>query len=151
MKNRYSITIESQLAGGNPSEEKIIDFDMRSLIPVNLRGKNFYLYCEFVSGDFGNDLHSALIVSLELPKNYNKSIPASQYLQLGFALPFINENNNGSDASFSYAFDSSSYIPKMVEYPEVSQIKIFIESLQGANLPNQDFYLTLFFEECDYE
>lgn len=150
MKKRYTLYLSSAITGGATNELLTFNYDLRTLIPVDLREKHFLLSSEFHTNDYGNTPHSGIAVSINLPQSYNKSFPSQPYVLIGIGTPLTSSANNGVDTTFSYAYVESCANVKMINYPEVFPIKIFLESVNAQNLPaNEEINLTLVFEECE--
>jgi hypothetical protein len=126
-----------------------VNFDIRTLIPTALQGKNFNIHSAFYTesiGDNDPDPLSAIEVGLNLPQGFNKTLPNIQFVPLGVATAVQLSNA----PAFAFAYPETSCLIKSVSYPDVFPLKIFLRELGGENIPAlKTFVLNLTFEECD--
>lgn len=149
-KSRYTLYL-SGATTANATQVISFSYDMRTLIPVAKRGKKFLLLSAFDTSDQGVIVHSALQVGINIVPQYNQSSPPSQYITLGIAQPVYCSGLNGASARFKYSYPETSYLAKMIEYPEIDTINVQITSVSGIALAVGTFSLYLSFEEMSDE
>lgn len=144
---RYTLALQGTVETEALKVSNTFQFDLRSLIP---REKNFnskfLLKSTFVIEDLGTLELDFIEVGMVLPISYNKSYPQKEYTTLGFATSKMTQFDGLNTASFNYTYCESECVPIMIDYPDISQITVYLRALDDI-LVNTTFSLILAFEE----
>lgn len=142
MKRRYSIYLSGTLTNAVTSVTSF-GVDMRTIIPTSEMGQKFILSSSLHTTSLAGAAHSCLEVGVNLPSGVNKSVPHKSYTVLGVANPTL---ATSVGTGFLYSFSESECFPRMVEYPDISQIDVTIVSLGGQAMAAVGYTLSLTFE-----
>ena len=147
MKKRFSVFLTgSTTATAGRTHVIDLDFDIQTLIPVELQDKLFLLHSSFNSDGMGTVELTGIRVSLDLPKGFNKSYPAQNYVALGIADPVATSAMN-----FKFRYEETACFVRMVECPRTRPLRLELTSVAAKNIPeNTTFSLNLTFEQISH-
>lgn len=149
---RYTITISSE-TDVFASPEMILSFrvDIRKLIPQEKISSKFLLKSSFSTSNFGDsDIGHLVTYIRNLPRQYNTILPETSLIKIGSATPKICQQDNAVNVEFCYSYNESECNPVAIDYPELSNVELFLVSMSGGDIPaNQPFDITLVFEELN--
>lgn len=121
------------------------DYDLKQLLPLNLRNKRFLLKSSFSTlKDWGASEYVAIQVSTNLTSTmYAKETTYTGYTRLGIGRATLFDIANNK---YGYSFTESECFPVMLDYPDQDTFIIRIENSTAVFVANDTWALNLSFE-----
>lgn len=115
---RYNLYLTGETTGGATTDEATISYDLKQVLPLNLKDKKFILYSSFSSlNSWGTDQYGPIEIEVNLGTNaYTRSNYPSTYTTVGVASP-TQIQYDGTQYDYMYSFNESSCFPTMIDYP----------------------------------
>lgn len=153
---RYSVFLTGQLSLTANNSIKF-NFDLRTLIPIQLETKKFLLYSSFDTNLLGTTGHGGLRVSVNFSQGFNKNFQNGNItgnltppngICLGVAYPIAMVQ--GANTQFKYEYQQNECNVVMIDYPDAYPLEVQVSSNSNQAVANVGpFRLNLTFEELE--
>ena len=148
MKPRYNLVLTGTCTGGATSENFTFTYDLKQLLPLSDRKKQFLIYSSFDStNNWGTgQLAACQVYSTLFSRTYKKDITASDYVLMGVGAPRLAYSTN----NFTFHYKQNECIPVVYEYPDANYSPtITIRLSTAVALPAGSWIICLTFVEID--